>query len=310
MKITTRLTISIETGEVLEHEFYEYDGAVALACGGAPSGQTALADAQTQMYQTQTNDMNQLFAQDEALNNEIQSVYGPIFKAGPSQLGFSQGELNTLNSGASTGVGQSFAAANSALKENLASAGGGDIQLPSGAMTKAEEGMTTAGAAQLAGEENQIQQADYAQGLSNFDAATNALLGVGSVFSNSIAMGGVANQGGEAANQTYNAIAQENESPFAAVMGALGGVASGAGAAFGGYETGHCWLAAACFNEDFYTGHKTGIVRQWLWTIAIKKWYAKPLLWLYARYSKKLAALPKVVEFFTPLFNKIYEVAR
>jgi hypothetical protein len=208
-------------------------------CSGAPSGQTQLAAAQTNMYNTQSADMNQLFSQDEALNNEIQGVYGPIFQAGPSQLGFSQGELNTLNSGAATGVGQSFAAANSAMKENLAASGGGTTQLPSGAMTKAEEGMTTAGAAQLSGEENQIQQADYAQGLSNFDSATNALMGVGNVFNNSIAEGGVANQGGMAANQTYNAIAQENNSPFAAVMGALGGVASGAGAAFGGYENAH-----------------------------------------------------------------------
>jgi hypothetical protein len=226
MRITTRLTIEIETGDVSEHNWYEYEGDVALACGGAPSGQTQLADAQTNMYNTESADMSQLFSQDEALNNEIQSVYGPIFQAGPSQLGFSQGELNTLNSAADTGVGQSFAAANQAMKENVAAAGGGTTQLPSGVMTKAEEGLTTAGAAQESGEANQIQQADYAQGLSNFDAATSALMGVGNVFSNSIGMGGVANQGGSAANQTYNNIASENESPFAAVMGALGGVTS------------------------------------------------------------------------------------
>lgn len=205
-------------------------------CGGAPSGQTALADAQTQMYTAESNDMNQLFSEDEALSNEIQGVYGPIFQQGPSQLGFSQGELNTLNSGASTGVGQSFAAANSAMKENLESAGGGTTQLPSGALTKAEEGLTTAGAAQLSGEENQIQQADYAQGNANFNAASNALLGVGNVFSNSIAEGGVANSGGSAANQTESAIASENESPFAAVMGALGGITGAAATAYKGYE--------------------------------------------------------------------------
>ena len=99
------------------------------------------------------------------------------------------------------------------------------MQLPSGALTKAEEGITTAGAAQQAGEQNQILQADYAQGQANFQAATNALLGVGSVFNNSIGMGSTANQGGAAAGSTWNAIAQENEAPFAAVMGALGGVA-------------------------------------------------------------------------------------
>jgi hypothetical protein len=112
------------------------------------------------------------------------------------------------------------------LKANLSSEGGGTTELPSGVLTKAEQGMTTAGAAQLSGEESQIQQSDYAQGNQNFQAATNALLGVGSVFNNSIAEGGVANQGGAAANSTESAIAQENESPFAAVTGALGGVTS------------------------------------------------------------------------------------
>src|SRR5579859_430634 len=128
MRITTKLTLSIEDGSILEHEFYEYEGSVALCGGGAPSGQTQLAAAQANMYNTETADMNSLFSQDQALSNEIQSVYGPIFKAGPSQLGFSQGELNTLNSSAETGVGQSFAAANSALKANIGSEGGGTTQ--------------------------------------------------------------------------------------------------------------------------------------------------------------------------------------
>ena len=196
-------------------------------CGGAPQGQQDLAAAQTNLYNTQAADMNALFSQDQALYNEIQSVYGPIFQAGPSQQGFSQAELNTLNSAAATGVGQSFAAANQAVKQNLAAAGGGNIQLPSGALTKAEMGMTTAGAAQLSGEQNQIQQANYQTGRQNFLAATNALMNSGNVFGNAAEFGQVANQGGAAAGNTWNQIAQENMAPFAAVMGALGGVAGG-----------------------------------------------------------------------------------
>jgi hypothetical protein len=195
---------------------------------GAPAGQTALAAAQTAQYNQETAQQNQLFTEDQALNQEIQSVYGPIFEAGPNQLGFSNGELTNLNSTASTGVGEAFTAANQSMKENIASAGGGNTQLPSGVLAKAEEGVTTAGAAQLSGEENQIEQADYQQGNNNFQAASNALLGVGSVFNNSIGASSAANQGGEAAGSTYSAIAQENESPFGAVLGALGGVAGAA----------------------------------------------------------------------------------
>ena len=186
-----------------------------------------MAQAQTNLYNTQSADMNALFGQDKALYNQIQSVYGPIFQAGPSQQGFSQGELNALNTQATTGVGQSFQAANQAVKENLGAAGGGNVLLPSGVLTKAEMGMGTAGAAQLAGEQNQINLENYAQGRQNFAAATNALMGAGNVYSNAAQFGQVANQGGAAAGSTWNQIAQENEAPFAAVMGALGGVAGG-----------------------------------------------------------------------------------
>ena len=194
-------------------------------CGGAPAGQQALAQAQTAEYTQETQQQAELFSQEQALQTEIQSVYGPIFAAGPSQLGFSQAELSALNSGAATGVGQSFQAANQAVKENIASSGGGNVQLPSGVLTKAEMGMGTAGAAQLSGEQSQILQSDYAAGNANFMAATNALLNSGQIFNPGAAYGGVANQGGAAANTTWNNIAMENEAPFGAVMGALGGVA-------------------------------------------------------------------------------------
>ena len=195
--------------------------------GGAPQSQVNLANAQTAMYTQETAQQAQLFSQDAALNAEIQSVYGPIFQKGPSQLGFSQDELNNLNSTAATGVGQAFEGANQAMKENIASAGGGNTQLPSGVLTKAEEGITTAGAAQLSGEQSQILQSDYASGNANFQAATSALLGSGQVFNPAIAQGGVANQGGSAANQSWNNITTENQAPFNAVLGALGAVGGG-----------------------------------------------------------------------------------
>lgn len=156
--------------------------------------------------------------------NQMQSIYGPIFAKGPNQQGFSQAELNTLNSGAATGVGEAFNAANQAVKENLASEGGGNNLLPSGVAEKAEQGLTTAGAGQLATEENQIQQANYQQGYNEFQAATNALMGTPSLFGTANSGAGVATGAGEAANSTFNSIAQENASPFNAVVGALGGI--------------------------------------------------------------------------------------
>lgn len=201
---------------------------------GAPSGQTNLADQQAQYYQTLTQQAKDEFGLASDVFNQIQSTYGPIFQKGPNQMGFSQGELDTLNSSASQGVGQAFNAAKKSMNENLATEGGGNNLLPSGARLRAEQGITTAGASQLAGEENQIQQAGYQQGYNEFQAATNALMGSTGLFGTANSAGGVANQGGEAANSTFNAIAQENASPFNAVMGALGGVAGAAAGGFAG----------------------------------------------------------------------------
>lgn len=278
---------------------------------GAPSGQTALATAQTAYYNNLTSEEEQIFSQDEGVFNDLQSIYGPIFQKGPNQLGFSAGEDNELNSSAATGVGESFEAADQSAKENIASEGGGTVMLPSGVQTKLAQGVSTAGAAQLSGEENQIEQADYQQGYNEFEAATNALLGSTGVFSSSTAAAGAANQGGSAANQTYTDIAQENESPFNAVVGALGGVAGDVvnenpGGVFGP----GCWMAAACFDEDFYTGEKTAVVRNWLWNVWSKNFYAKPVLWFYSKFGKWASRQGALVTIFKPLFNSIYERAK
>ena len=208
-----------------ESEWEFYDGPVAECCG-APSGQSQLAAAQSAFYTQETQEQQQLFSQEESLITNINDIYLPIFDKGPSQLGFSAGELQNLYSEASTGTSQDFGAASKVLKEGLATEGGGNTQLPSGVTTKAEAGLAAGGAAQLSSEENQILQADYQQGYSEFQAASNALMGEGQILNPAMSAGQVANAGGQAANQTYSAIAQENNSVFGAVMGALGGAAS------------------------------------------------------------------------------------
>ena len=59
MRVTTKITVDIESGEVLEHFWYEYTGPVDRACGG-----DALAPAKQQEAQSQV-----------ALNNALQTGY-------------------------------------------------------------------------------------------------------------------------------------------------------------------------------------------------------------------------------------------
>lgn len=271
---------------------------------GASSSQTNLANEQAAYYQTVTQQAQEEFGMASDVYKEIQSVYGPIFQAGPNQMGFSQGELNTLNSSAATGVGQAFNSANQAMKENLATEGGGNSMLPSGAAEKAEQGITTAGAEQLAGEENQIEQAGYQQGYNEFQAATNALMGSTSLFGTANEGANVATGAGSAANTTMNDIAQENASPFDAVMGALGGIA-------GGITTGveHCWIAAAHFGG--WNDPRTSLVREYLWGKWINEhWYAPVVLWLYDKFGRRIARSKQLVKMLAPLFDKALAKAR
>jgi hypothetical protein len=88
--------------------------------------------------------------------------------------------------------------------------------------------------------------------------------------------------------------------------GLLGSAMQGAGIGFGGAFSGGgkgCWIAAAVFDEDFYTGAKTNLVRNWLWNEWAKHWYAKPVLGLYSRFGQRAAKSCAIVRLLSPLFH-------
>lgn len=218
---------------------------------GASSGQTDLAASQAAYYTTLQKNAQQEFGDASQVFKQMQDTYAPIFAAGPNQKGYSQGQLDSLNSAADTGVGQAYSAANKAVKENVAGSGGGNTLLPSGVAEKAAQSTAVAGASQLSNEQSQILNNDYAQGNANFQEASNALLGATNTFNASSNAAGAANTGGSDANSTYNAIAQENASPFNAVVGALGGIAGGiatGGISIGAKAAGG--VASAAANEQ------------------------------------------------------------
>jgi hypothetical protein len=223
MKITTKISFD-RNGRVLEHDWFEYTGPVADCCG-APSGQTALANAQTAYYSTLTANANAEFADASGVFSQLSAEYSPIFAKGPSQYGYSTAETNALNSEAATGVAENYNSVNQAVKESLATEGGGNTALPSGVNLKAAQSTATAGAQQLSQEQNQIQQAGFQQGYDQWLAAAQGLGQAESVFGTANQGGSVAVGAGSAANQTYSAIASENESPLNAVIGGLSGAA-------------------------------------------------------------------------------------
>jgi hypothetical protein len=232
MKITTKITISIATGEVMEHEFYEYSGPVALACG-ATSGQQQLATQQTSGYTTLVNQAQSQFGNASGVFQDLVSSFAPIVAAGPNQEGFAPAELSALNSAAITSAGQGYRNAKAAVGNAESAFGGGNTGDTSGGATVGENLSLAENAAnQTSSELTNIKEADYNQGRENYFNAASGLAGAPGVFGTANQAGSVATGAGEAAEKSQNDVASQDNSWVGAVTGALGNVA---GMATGGF---------------------------------------------------------------------------
>jgi hypothetical protein len=205
---------------------------------GPTQAQTNLQNEQAQFYQQATQNANTTFGEDQQLLQQLQSIYDPILAKGPNQEGFSQDELNDLNAQATEGTAENYQGAAKAVNENLAAEGGGNISLPDGGADQLKEEVAAASAQQQSAEENQIKQADYAQGYNEFQTATGALEDVSGQL-NPIGYSGAATGAGSAEGVTANQIAQENNSWLNATLGAAGAV----GGAFAGSDAGSTAIA-------------------------------------------------------------------
>ena len=204
--------------------FFEYNGLVALACG-ATSAQTATANAQSNFYNQLTSQATTVFGSASQVFNGLMSTFAPIVAAGPSQQGFSPAQVANLNSQAITQSGQAYKNEKAAVGNAEAAVGGGKVALPNGANVGTNLSLAENAGNQTANELGQITQANYAQGNKNYESAVAGEENAPSVFGTASGAAGAATSGGEAAANTENQIAQENNSWMSAVSGVLGDVA-------------------------------------------------------------------------------------
>jgi hypothetical protein len=228
MRIHTRLTYQLRDNAyiLVDEEGFDYVGPVA-ECKGASAQQNALAQSQTQFYNTLSQDYSTQFANQSAIQQSLTQALEPIVSAGPNQFGYSQAQLNNLNSTATTGVAQSYANAKKSMQEGQAAEGGGNAYLPSGVQQQQNETLASQGANQQASELLGIQNAGYNQGYSTFESAVGQLQGVDNSL-NATGFAGASNSAAQNANSEANIIQQENAaaSPMSAIGGLLGGAAS------------------------------------------------------------------------------------
>ena len=133
-------------------------------CFTPPAGVQNVANQQSQLFTTATGQAQQEFGDASTAFGDLMSAFTPIAEAGPSQQGWSPAQLSATNSAAITTVGQQYKAANTAVKENLAAANGGNVALPGGAEIGPELGLSSAAASQTASELNANLVEDYQQG--------------------------------------------------------------------------------------------------------------------------------------------------
>lgn len=229
MKIYTRIKLQWDgTRYVLENsESFEYSGPVAKACGATGAQKTIQAQQQS-FFGNAQQQAQQLFGNDSQVFGDLMKTFAPTVAAGPSQEGFSPGELSNLNSTAITATGQAYKNAKSAVGNAEAAQGGGISQLPGGAQVGADVGLAESAANQTATQLSGIKQADYTQGNANYDKAVAGLAGAPNVFNSSTGATDAAINAGTAASSSANQVAQENQSWVQSVTGALGGVAGAA----------------------------------------------------------------------------------
>jgi len=158
--------------------------------------------------------------------SSLTKAFTPILAAGPGQEGFSAQELSTLRNQVSQGTANDYAQAITGVKQQLASRGGGDTFLPSGADAQILTQVATAAAQEKANQDLGITREDYAVGRQNWLTASNVLGSTAGLY-NPTGFAGSANTAGNDAFGSATEINKENQagSPWGAIGGILGGVA-------------------------------------------------------------------------------------
>jgi hypothetical protein len=128
MRISTKITIDIETGAELLRDSYEYIGPIDLACG---SGNLASLEAsQTAAANTIHSDAQQVFQGNQNILQSLTDNFTSMLKSG--QFGFTPQEEAALRSGSMENIAAAGRQASGKTGEEIAAIGGGNSVLPSG----------------------------------------------------------------------------------------------------------------------------------------------------------------------------------
>jgi hypothetical protein len=204
---------------------------------GATAGQNQQAASTTAAYNAATTQAANIFGESSTAFNDLMSSYKPTIAAGPSQQGFSQGELSNLNSQAITQNGVEAKNAKEAVgnaESAQVGAGGGSPVGPGGATVGANLSIAENAANQTSSQLSQITEAGYEQGNKNYDVAVQGATAAPNMFNPASEATSAATGAGNTATTAVNNVATSAQSPWQIAAGALGSVAGAAATAYAG----------------------------------------------------------------------------
>lgn len=267
MRITINPCLDMETLRWVSADgVYDYVGPVASFKGdktvkAAETSQnsfdSSLQNIFTQQYATQKSNLDYLTAK-----------LKPQINAGGT--GYTPEQLASMRTSATDTNSAQFQAAKAALQESISQrSGGSKLTGVSGASTEADAALLNSAAQTEAGSQEQITAANANLQQSNYWNAINTLNGV-AAQNNPLGYASSATAGTGAVANASQAYTSSNQSQL---LGALGGVASGAasGWAQGGFKLPGCWVAAALYG---WHNLKTHVVRSWM-NHSAPSWFQK-----------------------------------
>lgn len=197
-------------------------------CGPTSAETTQQTNAATYASQLQAN-YGTLFGQQQGVLSSLNKSLSPTLAAGPSQQGFSGSESAALNTAAINNAGAANRSAQQAAANFGAGQGGGGTSGVQSGITKQIQGAIAGQSAnQLATSQNNIQQANYAQGNQNYWKAQGAMQELGQQYNPNSAQSGAISEGGQAFSDASAIAAQAPGEQIAGDITALAGDAASA----------------------------------------------------------------------------------
>lgn len=196
---------------------------------GATDAQVQLGGEEMQAYKEAQQLTQEQYSNQQAILSKLTPQFESIFAQGPNQEGYSQPEEDTINSQVLEGTATNYKQAATAVNEEQAAEGGGNIPLPTGEQVAERERVAESAAQEQSQEQTQVKEAGYQQGYKQYLDAASGLEGVAGE-ENPLGYESAATSSGTAAADTENQIASEQNSWVNAAIGAASAVSTAAAA--------------------------------------------------------------------------------